>query len=368
MGHAIPALLFTKEKVEVYLGSYGEGVNKPLVLGRLHMFFSLNLFNWKIGMARHKPIPGFWKNFFVILGGPIASSLIAGIFIFYIINNDLSQTSMALLSTFIIAAAGDFLVNMWPGDGAYQMHDGSALYSDGYQMKLLFQRRDLPASYFAVEKLYLEEKHEEVIQEGKDLLAFGLTKRPVYDLLVSSMITLGRHEEAIQTFMEMKKQHSLERNDFHVLGNLYIETKQYGEAMEALNQFVYLKHEDPVGLNTRGWIYLEQGDYTKAVKDFDAAIYYADNFAEAYTNRAFAKLQLDQLEDALSDIEMSKKLMPDNSFIPLAEGIYHEKKGENKTALALYLEAKEQGNKHHGLDWKISAIEGKIEKESDENE
>ena len=77
LGHAIPSLFFTKEEVIICVGSY-ENLTKSqgIKLGRLKVFFTLNLFNWNSGLCLHKGVTSFFQKFLIILGGPLASLLI----------------------------------------------------------------------------------------------------------------------------------------------------------------------------------------------------------------------------------------------------------------------------------------------------
>ncbi|MFI5140640.1 MAG: hypothetical protein ACHQIM_22675, partial [Sphingobacteriales bacterium] len=93
LGHAIPATLFTKEKVTVFLGSYGDIQNsKCISFGkRLIIYFRVNPFKWKAGMVKHNPIGlSTIKEFLILLLGPLCSLLLASTAIYIVYSFDLN--------------------------------------------------------------------------------------------------------------------------------------------------------------------------------------------------------------------------------------------------------------------------------------
>jgi len=113
LGHALPALVLTKkEKVNVFVGTYGDLSNSlQLNLGRLVLYLKLNVFNWRIGLCTHAGIKGLIPQILVILGGPLASLLIASIAFYIIITKDFSEIWVVFIVFFLISAIIDFLSN-----------------------------------------------------------------------------------------------------------------------------------------------------------------------------------------------------------------------------------------------------------------
>ncbi|MES2905397.1 MAG: hypothetical protein V4696_14530 [Pseudomonadota bacterium] len=87
--------------------------------------------------------------------------------------------------------------------------------------------------------------------------------------------------------------------------------------------------------NNRGALYLRNRDYRSAGRDFDAALRFNANNAEAWLNRAIARLQLGGGADALPWIE--KAIALDTSRPALAfysRSIAHERAGNIRAAYA----------------------------------
>ena len=74
LGHAIPALLLSKEKVEAYIGSLGLIVpSGKLRMGRLSIFVSYNPFLWIKGMCKPYGAYSINRQIFYVSTGPIAT-------------------------------------------------------------------------------------------------------------------------------------------------------------------------------------------------------------------------------------------------------------------------------------------------------
>lgn len=138
-GHAIPALIFTKDKVKIRLGSLG-GNNKnlgKLSLGRLDI--ALEKFNPFIGMVQcNKSKLTKFQSITIFAGGPIIS-LFLGIILLFISNNigDKLLMEIFIFKEIIILARnlafGTFVFTAIPI--IYPKWIGRAdIPSDGYQI------------------------------------------------------------------------------------------------------------------------------------------------------------------------------------------------------------------------------------------
>jgi len=80
-------------------------------------------------MSSFEPQRTTWKAFLILLGGSIVSLILSIPLLLIILNNDLSKMTSALLSIFILAAAIDFLLNIYPFSSPIYMHDGSVFFT-----------------------------------------------------------------------------------------------------------------------------------------------------------------------------------------------------------------------------------------------
>src|SRR5947209_29986 len=118
LGHALPALLLTKQKVTVYIGSYGDPKNTlKLNLGMMEIFFRYNPLAWKIGMCvpSAKTI-SINRQIIYILAGPLTSITIAAFAFYFSFVYDLHGFLKLFLVIFLGSAFCDFLFNLLPSE------------------------------------------------------------------------------------------------------------------------------------------------------------------------------------------------------------------------------------------------------------
>ncbi len=143
LGHAIPALLFTRENVDVYIGSYGESNQTfSLNIGRLSIFFKYIPFLWKIGLCSHSNNHlSFFKLLIIILGGPLIS-LVIGLSAFYVaVAYDLHGILKTLSFAIMLSAIFDFYINLYPDKVPIHLSNGSTIYNDGESLIRLIKIR-----------------------------------------------------------------------------------------------------------------------------------------------------------------------------------------------------------------------------------
>ena len=95
------------------------------------------------------------------------------------------------------------------------------------------------------------------------------------------------------------------------LNNLGIIKETEGNNREAINFYTQSMEADADFSNpvfNRGTLYGKTGRYTKAITDLDKVIQLTPGFAKAYTNRAIAKAQVNDLTGALDDLNRAISL------------------------------------------------------------
>ena len=143
LGHAIPAILFTKEKVTIYIGSYGE-TEKSLRfrVGLLEVWLKKSIF-WKTGLCQTSSNNmSFTKKIIFIVGGPLASLTFAVVASYYVFSYDMHGAFKMIMSFFTLAAAWDFFSNIIPSDHPTKLSNGNVCYNDGNSLrKLIYHKR-----------------------------------------------------------------------------------------------------------------------------------------------------------------------------------------------------------------------------------
>lgn len=359
LGHALPALLFTEQEVTIYVGSYGD-IKESLKLqfGRLTIYLKFNFLAWNLGLCSHQGGSVFWQSIIIILGGPVASLLLALTLINYWRNTQPTESIIMILAIFTTSAIWDFIINLIPRKSAMQLHDGSVAYSDGYQLVRLFREMHYPQRYFEGMDHFHKKEYEQAIAAFEEVMNMGVKSSDLYKQTISTAILDQDFENALKFYNQYQSSYKPRNADFALLGDIHFGLKHYEEALKAYNQAWYYRVADKQVLLKRGILFLHFGENELALQDFDTALVYDPHFAEAYTQRGLARIQLDDLEAAKTDVDRALELGAEKGQVYFVLGKYYEQSKQYALALAHFQKAKEANFKHHGLDFFIEDMKG----------
>ena len=82
----------------------------------------------------------------------------------------------------------------------------------------------------------------------------------------------------------------------------------YDQALQAFDQALKLKPNDPALITFKGIVYYAKGDNAKAVQLFEEAIKLNPNFARAYYQRGMVFQAQEKYKEAVPDLEKAKSL------------------------------------------------------------
>lgn len=358
MGHALPSLAFSDEAVTVYVGSYGDLTNTQMFkIGRLTIYFKFNFFDWKIGMCTGARDVTLLQHAIIILGGPLASVLIAGL-IYLCIDNSDNQILVFFASAFAVAAITDFFINIIPSNSSIQMHDGGIMYNDGQQLLGLINRSRMPEGYLALEKLFFEKEYDQVAHQGYAMIQQKDQPRAIYNLILSAFIELKQNEDALHFYKIIKGKFELDNQDYLQIGRLYENMNNFPEALKFYDHYLHYFYSDFHALNRRGKIHLNRSSYELAAMDFQSAVMYSNGrFPEALANLGMALFRLEDKQKAYEVLIEAKEIAPELPNVYYYLGLYFEDKGDPESALEHYKKAKDLGTDYHGIDYKIDTLE-----------
>lgn len=359
MGHALPALIFTEKEVTIYVGSYGDNQDSlRLQLGRLTVYLKFNFLAWDLGMCIHQGVQGFWPAFLIILGGPIASLLLALTLINFWMNHQLDASIIMILAIFITSTIWDFIINLVPRKSAMPLPDGSITASDGYQLGQLFREMHYPKAYSVGLEHFQQKKYDAAIIAFEEAINSGIKSNDLYKKTIQAAILLHDFEKALKFYEQYQSWFKPRKEDYVLLGDIHYGLKQYDDALKAYNQAWYYRVADKHVLLKRGTIFLHFGENQMALQDFNTALRYDPNFAEAYAHRGLARIQMEHLEDAKQDAETVLQLGIKKGFAYFILGKYYEHTRQYALALEHYQKAKDENFYHHGLDYFIEDMKG----------
>lgn len=361
MGHAIPALLFTKGDVIVFIGTYQDlSGSFSLRIGRLHIYFRLNLFNWEIGLCSYKKPRLVWQELLITLGGPIASLLIAIPLFSLVLTQNFSDIPLTIVLIFVVAAAIDFFVNIYPSSKAIQMHNGVTTYNDGYQIYLLLGRLSLPKHFFEIEENFKNRDYQKVIADCEELIIEKQHKRAIYELLAKAYVKEKKYDDAIYTYKRLRSHLKFKYQNYREMGNIYRQKNNYEEALKHFNYCLHIDYKDAEVLVDKAYLSIQQGEYDTAIADLDAAIFYSPEAENAYLNRGLAQIRLRNYKEAHADLMVFESMNTTNPLLPYYVGMLHEKQHRYDKALESYKKAKAMKIENIGIDYLIATMEEQL--------
>lgn len=142
MGHAIVGLVFLKGDFDVYVGSYGDPEKgKHFKIGRIHFHFIYDPFSIEKGVfrAEEQDVTHF-KNFLMILGGPMTSLISAVIYSCIIAFYPIPEVVIIVFTVLIGSSLIDFWYNLKPSTTPVELDDGTLVYNDGYMLKYIWKQ------------------------------------------------------------------------------------------------------------------------------------------------------------------------------------------------------------------------------------
>lgn len=363
LGHAIPAILMTRERATVFLGSYGD-TDKcfRLAIGKLEIWVKYNLFKWKGGLCvPHASNISINKKIIYTLTGPLASLSIAAISCYMALIFKLTYFLSFLFLTFLLISIFDFLKNIIPSSRSIVLHDGRIGINDGTSLVRLFRHKRFPKQYFDAIALYNNKQYFEAASLFDSLLSNGLQDQDTYRWAIYCHLLLKDYFKAKIYFAEFKKQFKLNSEDYSNLGLIYSYYENHEKAMKFYAKSLRLNPMNSYSLNNKGYTLNILEKYEEAIVFFDRALEIDRSFAYSYNNRALSKIKLGRVEEGLSDLNLSFELDPYNSYYFRNMGIYYQDRGEYKKALELFLKSRLLDSHTHNIDLLISEVKERID-------
>jgi tetratricopeptide (TPR) repeat protein len=351
LGHAIPAILLTRQKATIYIGSYGDPKRSIKInLGGLAVFFCYNPFAWKLGLcvpsAKSVSIN---RQIVYTLAGPFASLTIATIACYFTFAYDLHGFLKLFLIVFLGSAFLDLLVNLIPNQTPIKLYDGTITYNDGYSLKQLFYYKRLPKDYSDAAELYNEQKFSEAAILFEKLLS-DVKDENIYRLAISSYLQDKNYKKAKEISDAFALTGEMNSDDLSNIALSYSQLGFHDEALKLYDSSLKLNPDNKNSLNNKGYTLNLMNKFEEAISLFDRAIELDKDFAYSFNNRGLAKIKLGYTEEGLQDINHSFELDPNNSYGYRNLGIYHFDKGEFEEALRLFTKARELDDTTHMID------------------
>lgn len=362
LGHALTALLLTRQKVTVYVGSYGDQSKGLRVRsGLLEIWFTNNFFSWQSGLcvfsARDLSVS---RQLLIVLAGPVASTLIGLSACYLTFTLELHGAVKLIFLVFLGCALLDLVVNLVPRSAPILLQDGSIAYNDGYRLKQLLLGRRLPEAYDTAVDAYNQGAYAAALKLFTGMLQQGLQDEQAYRAAVSCCLQLGDYGAARELLAQFSACYELDSNDYGNAGLVYSQLGLHEEGLPYYENSLRLDPSNMYTLHNMAYTLQLLGRYREAIQLFDRAIEVEASFAYAYSNRGLAKLKSGREEEGLCDIRRSFELEAEHAYGYRNLGIYHLDRREYADALQQFRKAKQSDPATHLIDALLTETESQL--------
>lgn len=349
LGHSIFALMFTKQGVKMFVGSYGKTEKTfQFTFGRLQLYIEPK-FKLGGGLCVHHHTDKTYKELILIFAGPILPLFLAILFYSFCFNY-LNDNWVAVAIFFIIFCFISFLKSLIPSSRRITLADGSQTFNDGRLIlntlkKHYFQKEySIAANYFNAKDYTNASIHfAALIDKHK------ITDRLIHSYYLYSLYS-NKDLNRLRDFVSKNNETvNFNKDDLCNIGVYFSRLGDHKSAMHYYEKSLNLL-ENANALNNMGYSMSILERYAEALPYFEKAIAIEPEQAYAYNNRGLAKIKLGQTREGLEDLETGYKLEPENAYYFKNMGIYHFDKGEYNIALELFYKAKDLENSVFEID------------------
>jgi tetratricopeptide (TPR) repeat protein len=336
LGHAIPALLLTNEKVTVYMGSWGNPEKSlQFQFGRLEYFFKFNLFYWKGGLCvPHEKNISLRNNFIITIFGPLLSLIVSGIGVTALLLYDFGDIWNLVIFALVFSCVLDFWHNIVPSNDNITLYNGNVVYNDGNQLLLLLKLRKIQDIPNKAVIHYQNKEYNAAAKLFEKCISVLPNQQEWYRFAISSFLKEKQTEKAtkLQDAYTKKFIEIFNENDFLHLANVEIYNGNFRKALEAYQKAYRINPKNSYTLNSLGFTLGILGEHEKAIiklnkayellcteerDDMDVQLAYF------YCNRGYSKLELEQLEEGFTDTEKAVEFDPSYAYAYRNFGLYY---------------------------------------------
>ncbi|QYJ68621.1 tetratricopeptide repeat protein [Flavobacterium litorale] len=187
-----------------------------------------------------------------------------------------------------------------------------------------------------VEKLFVKEKHQEIIDLLSNELLNEYNNARLYFWRGAAYEKLDNLNKAIQNYNI-----AIEINDNDVFaynnrGVIWHEKEEWDKAIKDYNKVIEIDPDNSMAYNNRGNIWYEKNNLDKAIEDYSKAIQINPIYQEAFQNRGLAWIEKKEFNKAIKDYSKCLEIDPKSINPYYNRGSAWKERGEFKKAIEDY--------------------------------
>lgn len=342
-GHAIPLVLLTKQKAEVYLGSHGDKADsRKMNVGLFDIYLKKDIAKWRWGLckplATKLPIK---QQIIYIAAGPVVAFLCAMLISYIGFAIDKDGDIKPFNNYFLWGSIFIFLVNILPTGRRITLANGNFVNNDGTTLLRLLRLRRYEQEYVNAIDFYTKGNFADAAPLFAALCGKVKNMNVLYHYTYVSYLQAKQYGACLAFYNDTQKQYKPDALGFFYIGTLKIFNKIYAEALPDLERAVNLQPNNVNTLNNIGHCCNMLHKFGEAIQYLDRAIQIKPDFAMALSNRGYAKMKCGQLYDGYIDTDNALKLDPANADAHRNMGLYFMNSKSYDKAMPYLQKAKE---------------------------
>src|SRR5947209_5161660 len=255
LGHAIPAIIMTKKKVIIYIGTYGDPTKGgKLSIRNLEIYFRYNPFAWRLGLclpcANNISIN---RQIIYTVFGPIISFLIAIVSSYFIFAYDLHGFLKLYIIVFLGSSFFYLLINLIPRETPIKLYNGNITHNDGYKLKLLLAYKFSPENYKKAIDLFNNKKYAESSEILDNLIIKGNKNEHVFRLAIHIYILELKYKQAKELLDKFLLTDKMNSDDFSNMGLVYSKVGMNENAILFYDKSLNINPDNFYSLNNKGF-------------------------------------------------------------------------------------------------------------------
>ncbi|PQJ08882.1 hypothetical protein CJD36_021675 [Flavipsychrobacter stenotrophus] len=360
LGHAVAARILTKDKVSVFIGSYGNKEKSfRIPLGKLEVFYCPSLLSFSQGLCIPAAKDISTRNRIIFLAcGPLASLVTATAVLGSVVLFQAQDILRIGIIALAASAISDLFANLIPIRKAFKLHSGSIAYNDGFTiLKLLNWQR-----YQKIIPLYNQfNEHKQYVQALELIEPVFKPKISYVEIYRKALISaqLAGEYGKMMIFYEMAVPNTqLTSGEHNSMGLLFAVHHRIEEAFEAFDRAISIDPANVSAILNQAFCHLSRGDYGDAIADYNKCLNAPEHLAYTLANVGLAKIKLADTVAGLDDINRAKEISPNEPYVYRSLGIYYMDTGKTEEALANFNKCRELDSNCHVIDQLIEQANG----------
>jgi tetratricopeptide (TPR) repeat protein len=341
LGHAIPILFWSKKRVSIYIGSFGDPTRSLIMrIGRLDVYLKYNPFRWMRGLCKSEERLPVNKIIVYTAMGPLSSLLVTLVCLLLLKTADPSHDLRVVLVTIMVIGGSLVLSSAIPMGKLHGTFSGKAVTNDMMQVIRLWKKRKMPERYWEARDKFFTKEYSKAAELLEEAIGKGNSGVEWLRLAVNAQLASGRFERAGELLEMIRTQYRLSLEDQINDGCHKILIGRFREAVAIHTDLLRLHYDHFLILNNMAYALIASGEPQKALPYIDRGITLAPRFPHLHVNRGWARMELGQWDEGLESTQFALQI--DNTLASGYRnlGLYALEKDRNEEARDHFLKAK----------------------------